>query len=335
MSDGRHHNRYFVQTIAHNSITVGTGDIEGNGWTAVCGGQVSRPARAWLKRRGETVSADGLYTPRAGRLLAYQSHPRFDYAAGDATHSYSPDAVRSFTRQFLFIRPDLFVVFDRVVSVRAADPKRWYLHTMEEPRLLDGEREPDTSVHAQGHFLWKGTAGAASHRGSTLFWKTLLPRNAVIRAIGGPGHQFEVNGENYDMYDAWYRRLGQEFFDRIGLGMWRIEVEPLKKQAQDFFLHVLQATDRTVSIMAPAELIEGSDMVGARIRTGIDTVTVTFGVTGPVRGHITLQGDGDALDMDLAKDAIDDYEAWRTDPRYARWKKDPYLQAALTPMTRP
>ncbi len=335
MSDGRHHNRYFVQTIAHNSITVGTGDIEGNGWTAVCGGQVSRPAREWLKRRGEPVAAEGLYTPRAGRLLAYQTHPRFDYAAGDATRSYSPDSVRSFTRQFIYVRPDLFVVFDRVVSVRADDPKRWYLHTMEEPRLLDGSEERDTSIHSEGHFLWKGTTGAASHRGSTLVWKTLLPRQAVIRKIGGPGHQFEVNGENYDMYEAWYRRLGQEFFDRIGLGMWRIEVEPLKKQTEDLFLHVLQATDRGVSTMAPAELIEKNDMVGARIRTGSGEVTVTFNVTAAVRGHITIQGEGTAVDMDLATDVIDDYEAWRADPRYPRWKSDPYLKAALTPMPRP
>jgi len=45
LSDGRHHDRYFIQTSAHNSITVGTDDVPGEHWTAVCGGQVSRPRR--------------------------------------------------------------------------------------------------------------------------------------------------------------------------------------------------------------------------------------------------------------------------------------------------
>jgi len=325
LSDGRHHNRYFVQTIAHNSITVGTDDVQGNGWTAVCGGQVSRPAREWLGRRGEKATADSLYTSQAGRMLAYQTHPRFDYAAGDATHSYSPDYLSNFTRQFVYVRPDLFVVFDRVASVRAADPKRWYLHTMEEPQLLDGSQELDASVHPQGHFLWKGTTGRATHKGGTLLWKTLLPKQAVIRKIGGKGHQFEVNGENYDMYDAWYQRVGQDFFDRIGLGLWRIEVEPLEKRHDDLFLHVLQATDDSVAKMAPAELIESQGTVGTRIRTPGGEVTVTFAATGPLRGHVTIRGGAEAVDVELARDVVDDYKAWRDDPRYPRWINDPYL----------
>ena len=40
----------------------------------------------------------------------------FDYAAGDATHSYPPTRVKSITRQFVYLRPDTFVVFDRVAN---------------------------------------------------------------------------------------------------------------------------------------------------------------------------------------------------------------------------
>ncbi len=333
MSDGRHHNRYFIQTIAHNSITVGTDHIPGKGWTAVCSGQVSRPAREWVQRWGLPATADTLYTPYAGTMLAYQTHPLFDYAAGDASRSYSPDYVKNFTRQFVYVRPGLFVVFDRVSSVRAEDPKRWYLHTMEEPTLLDGREERDSTVHPEGHFLWKGTTGRAAHKGSALFWKTLLPKQVVIRKIGGKGHQFEVNGENYDMYDVWYERLGQDFFDRIGLGMWRIEVEPGQEQTEDLFLHVLWATDGSARRMLPTELIETSDSVGARIRAPGTEVAVTFATTGPVSGHITIRkGAATVLDSDLATEVVDTYEAWRDDPRYGRWMTDPYYQGALRPM---
>jgi hypothetical protein len=333
MSDGRHHDRYFSQTIAHNSITVGTGDVVGNGWTAVCGGQVSRPRREWLERWARAETAANLYEPRAGAIIAYQTHPVFDYVAGDATRSYSPDLVARFTRQFVYVRPDICIVFDRVRSVRAADPKRWYLHTMEESRLLDGREEPDLSVHPEGHFVWQGKTGRAAHRGSALFFKTLLPEEAIVRKIGGKGHQFEVNGENYDMYDAWYRRLSPEYFERIGLGLWRIEVEPAHERHEDLFLHVLWATGATARSMVPVERIEGEDKAGAAIQTAAGKVTVTFSTAGPVAGHIALERDGArVLDADLATRVVDDYSAWRDDPRYPDWTGDPFCQAALKPM---
>jgi len=334
MSDGRHHNRYFIQTIAHNSITVGTEDVEGNGWHAVCGGQVSRPKREWVQGWGLRPTEDTLYTPEAGRLLAYQTNPLFDYAAGDATRSYSPDSVSNFTRQFLYVRGnlDLFIIFDRVRSVRADDPKRWYLHTMEEPQLLDGTETLDPSVHPEGHYLWQGRTGKAVHNGSALFWKTLLPKQAIIRKMGGKGHQFEVNGENYDMYDAWYQRLDQNFFERIGLGLWRMEVEPVVRQRDDLFLHVLWATDASSAEMLPTDLVEEGDRVGARIRTPQGEVTATFAATAPVAAHLSIQGALGHLDSDLATEVRDDYEAWRDDPRYQRWMSDPAMQPALQPV---
>ena len=84
--------------------------------------------------------------------------------------------------------------------------KRWYLHTMAQPQCLDGQLTPDTQKHADGHLLATGRVLRAAHRGGALFCKTLFPRQATIRVLGGMGHQFEVNGENYDMYDAWWRQ---------------------------------------------------------------------------------------------------------------------------------
>lgn len=328
MSDGSHHERYFVQTIAHNSITIGTEDVAGDGWTAVCGGQVSRPKREWIDRWAER----GYGEPwRAGRILAYRTHPLFDYVAGDAARSYSPDLVRGFTRQLVYIRPGLFIVFDRVTAVRANDPKRWYLHTMEEPRLLDGEEAADTSLHDHGHYLWRGTTGRAAHQGSALFWKTLLPRQATIRKIGGRGHQFEVDGENLDMYDAWYERLGPGFFDRIGLGLWRIEVEPRGQSKEDLFLHVLWATDATAADMLPVELVEREGVAGARIQMGSGEVVVTFATRGPVRGRLGVETMDGRLDTELRPEVLDHYGEWHEDPRHARWMSDPYLKATLTP----
>jgi hypothetical protein len=142
------------------------------------------------------------------------------------------------------------------------------------------------------------------------------------------------------MYDAWYQRLDQNFFERIGLGLWRIEVEPAAKQQDDLFLHVLWATDASATEMLPTELVEEDGRVGARIRTPQGEVTVTFAATGPVAAHLSIQGArpqagaSARLDTDLATDVRDDYEAWRDDPRYQRWMSDPAMQPALQPMSR-
>ncbi len=330
MSDGRHHNRYFVQTIAHNSITVGTEDIAGNGWTAVCGGQVSRPKKEWLVRWGIPITGENLYTPQAGKIVAYETSPLFDYCAGDATRSYSPDKVALFVRQFVYVKPDYFVIFDRVRSVRAEDPKRWYCHTMGEPRSLDGAEVRDTSVHPEGHFLFRGRTWTAEHHGGRLFCTTLLPERATIRKIGGKGHQFEVNGENYDMYDVWYERVGQDFLNRIGIGWWRVEVEPQTRENDDLFLHVLQAADANVAQMVPVERVEEGGRVGARVLAGRRTFVVLFNKSGPVGGRIAIvEGGRTLLDRPLAQNVQDNYRQWKTDPRYKQWTTNKYFRCVI------
>jgi len=331
LSDGRHHDRYFSRTIAHNSITVGTDLIEGNGWRDWCGGQISRPRREWLQRWGLPVNEKTLYEPNAGRMIAFETQPLYDYSAGDASRSYSPDYVTSFTRQFVYIRPNLFFIFDRVGSVRANDPKRWYLHSMGEPHCLDGKEEPDKTIHPEGHWLFAGRTSSLIYNGSKLFCRTLLPERAVIRKLGGKGHQFEINGENYDMYDVWYDRVKQPFIERIGLGLWRIEVEPEVKATTDTFLHVLEAADEGKREMWPVKLVRNGDSVGAEVQTTDTVCTVSFRSTGSVGGHITIRRAGRVLaDSDLAGDVRDDYDQWRSDPRYDAWTNDPHYRAALS-----
>jgi len=323
---GKHHELYFKQTIAHNTITVGTDEIHGRGSRAVCGGQVSRAAREWLARWGVRRRQPGL-------IVAYETHPHFCYAAGDARQSYSPDRVRAFTRQFLYVRPGAVVIFDRVSAVRPSDPKRWYLHTMAQPLCVDGELAPDRSVHPEGHFLAAGRTLRAPHGGSVLFSRTLLPEKAVIRVLGGKGHQFEVNGVNYDMSPKWWKNVGTKAYqERIGIGWWRVEVEPEVKQAEDLFLHVLWATEASAKAMFPVETLERGGQVGAKFVAGGIAVEVTFAKAGPVAGHIKLSRGGNLIaDRSLASTVEDNYQQWRADPRFKDWTTNPHMRAVISP----
>ena len=329
-SDGQHHERYFAQTIAHNSLTVGTEDVAGRS-RSVCGGQVSRVPDAWLRAYGLPVNEENRYSRQAGAILAYETTPRFCYVAGDATQSYAPQSVRQFSRQFLYVRPGVVVIFDRVTAVRPEDSKRWYLHTMEQPACLDGELRPDTSVHPEGHSLATGDTLRAVHGGSALFSKTVLPRKAIIRVLGGPGHQFEVNGQNYDMNSLWWKEVGTKAYqEQIGLGWWRVEVEPPTKSADDLFLHVLWATPERQTEMFPVETTEDASQVGVRFVADGVSVEASFAKAGDVGGRLRLmQGDRVLVDRPLASVVEDDYHQWKTDPRFSEWQTHPAMRAVV------
>ena len=227
----------------------------------------------------------------------------------------------------------MIVVFDRVTAVRADDPKRWYLHTMEQPRCVNGELRPDRSIHAEGHFLAAGDTLRAAHGGSVLFSKTVLPRKAVIRVLGGAGHQFEVNGENYDMYPRWWKEVGtKDYQEQIGIGWWRVEVEPAAKSPNDLFLHVLWATEDGVRDMFPVETIERSRQTGIRFVADGIAVEAHFAKYGDLAGHIRLMKEGRVLaDDPLPCRVQDDYGLWKADPRFHDWSTNPAMQAVIVP----
>ena len=209
--------------------------------------------------------------------------------------------------------------------------KRWYLHAMEQPEGVDGQLKADRSVHPQGHFVAAGQTLRASHGGSALFCKTLLPRNATIRVLGGKGHQFEVAGENYDMYDTWWQKVGTPAYqEEIGIGGWRVEVEPPAPQPEDIFLHVLWAADDTAQTMCPVETIEEASQAGARFAVNGVEVKVTFATTGDVGGHITLLQNGKSIDdRPLANGVEDSYQKWSSDPRFQARMTNPYMRAGI------
>lgn len=330
-SDGKHHQNYFAQTIAHNSITIGTNSDPSPLCHTVFGGQVSRVPLEWLKQYGLPATDENRWSRQAGVIQAYETTPECCYAVGDARCSYDPSVIKAFTRQFLYIRPGLVVIFDRVQATRQSDVKRWYLHSMGQPQCLDGQLAPDTKTHPDGHFLATGRVLRSAHGGSALFCKTLLPRQATIRVLGGKGHQFEVNGENYDMYDLWWQKVGTPAYqEEIGLGWWRVEVEPQQPQPEEMFLHVLWAEDDSVQTMFPVETIEGAGQAGAKFSAHGVEVSVTFATSGEVGGHIRLIRNGKSIyDHALANGVEDNYKKWSSDTRFDAWTTNPYMRVVI------
>ena len=201
-----------------------------------------------------------------GDIVAFETNRRYSYVCGDAARSYRAHKLKSFTRQFLHIQPDLFVIFDRVVATRAGYRKYWLLHSINEPEI-------------------DGSTCEVREREGRLFCTTVLPQDAEVRKVGGPGHEFEVFGTNYPPALTHYPHSeGEEW------GSWRLEVTPGEPREQDYFLHVLAVGD-SLLVSAPELRVlarEGMQGIGFSYQ-GCD-YRILFHLTGSPGGVIRITG---------------------------------------------
>ncbi len=149
-----HHRNYFERTIAHNTITVYNPSETTFGSLANDGGQI--PPSEELPVRFGDASASDYYR---GEIVGYRDTEEFTYMKGDATAAYNPSKVTLFTREMVYLKPDIFVVLDRVRATSASYKKRWLLHSVNEPTITG-----DTVMVQEGT--------------SRLFVKSLLPAHA-------------------------------------------------------------------------------------------------------------------------------------------------------------
>jgi len=357
LGEGRPHMTHYArQTVAHNSITVGREafslkDYRGRELAVVVrGGQSPIQQPTWWKAWGLKRPQRGARAFREGRIVAYETSPLLDYAAGDATHSYPPSRVKAATRQFLYLRPATFVVFDRVTP--AADDLEviWNLHSLYEP-AWDAKRRADHSLPADRQFIVAADGrsreanpspgGRYVHTGDgtftiddrrpgmtgRLFVRPLLPADPdrTIRTIGGPWHEFEVNGVNYGPTAETYGRCKgaankHNLANSIGVGGWRIEISHDKPGGKRQFLAVLHAADRGTLSMPTVRQTAAAGGAGAQITIGPRVYEVTFTTTGPLGGQVKVTENGKATVHTLARTVADHYGAWSTHPHWRTWR---------------
>ena len=216
-----HHHNFAPQSVAHNTILIHEP-------------QEAMPHfwKAWgYKPDGKTYyNHGGQYKKDRGVALALHSTDDFIYAAGDGTKNYSEVKSKEVVRQFVYLKPNLFVIYDRVTSVRKDQKKEFLIRFQEEPVLL-------------GNNQWKAT-----HDG-TLLVSTLLPRSPSYNLVGGPGREFEASGQNWELPG------GANWADQFKTtGKWRLEISDSEEQVNSTFLNVLQAAASSTATPVNKEL---------------------------------------------------------------------------------
>lgn len=240
-----------------------------------------------------------------GDIVAFETQKDFDYVVGEAAGAYG-SRVDEYYRSALFIRKPgdkaYFVVYDRVKATNSNFKKKWLLHTVGEPVFSNGSI---INTEVSGHvYTTNGDSYSASNifNNSALYGKVLLPREHLVRKVGGNGYEFWVdgsspknwplsgiyNGTAYTWMDvATAPSIGKEWFmggplagtgnELKEVGQWRLELMPATQQQRDLFLNVIYMGD-TGESPAQVELVETvkGNMTGAYIKDSLKPMVVMF-----------------------------------------------------------
>ncbi len=215
-----------------------------------------------------------------GNLEVFEHATCHDYVACDVTQAYQNPMVTTdgntakvdqVNRQFVYLRPDLLVVFDRVDALDPTYEKRFILHAIQQPTISGSTA---TIVNGMGK----------------LVAQTLLPANPKMNVVT----DFTVDGTPYPPSAP----------DKESGGT-RIEIVPTTQAKQDYFLNVLQITDATDGSPPTVTMTQDATTVTANIDYKGATFTLTFDKSGPMGGHIAAkEADGTTCDENLGAGGV-------------------------------
>ncbi len=236
-----HNSNYFRRTIAHNCLLIEQPDEDF--------GIGSQPNGVRIKLAND----GGMINSIGSKMLHYESNEKYTYCHADLTAPYAKSKAEKVERRFLFLYPDTVVIKDTVKSVKPEYRKAFILHP---------GAQPIVSGNSYSYNEMRVTA--------------LLPANARLEAIGGPGKEYWVDGQNWPTApedDADKKNKGYLYGD------WRVETRPADDtQAETTFLHVI---DLDSGVASPMLNQDGS--VTVCTRTG--KINILFRDDGTVQVH--------------------------------------------------
>lgn len=263
---GSHDVNYHARSIAHNTVLILDPRER---WPAIRGGKVTGndggQHHNWPHHNG-AVGDPGEWEQKRhlydiADMLAFRERGQYMYAAVDLTRSYSSNKLVNYTRQVVYLRPGTFVILDNVTSARREFKKTWVLQAMKPPT-----RSGDHHVISNG----KGK----------LYVQTLLPERPVISFASGS----ELYGYGGKAYPP-ERSTG-------AAPECRVEISPAEESVQDFFLHVLTATDAGAEAAPLATLQRNGD----RLEVKVGEATIAFSSRRP-GGEIQIGAQREELEV--------------------------------------
>ena len=264
LDDCWHDNNYYSASVAHNVITI---RMEGEKFSG------------WPHPKYAVANHGGMYKGIGGVVRAFETNDLYTYLCGDSTACYRPEKCRKMIRQFVYIRPDYFVICDTVETVKPEQKQSWLLHSQNEP-------------------VENGDTFRFDEEQGRLFCKTFLPVDHQRTKIGGPGKEFWADGKNYPLGKTRQAEYAQRFKGKKAplFGNWRMEISPGKPVAKNRFLHLIQVGLKNKKPeMVKSVYVKENGLEGVRF-TACDKTdyTVLFDRTG-LNGRIRAEKNGKKL----------------------------------------
>ena len=258
-----HHKVYYPQTIAHNAMLIRA---------------ENEPLPPyWYPANAPAITGkifnDGGQNRLKGCSVSVDSSPYHAVGVGDATECYSPDKCQEAIRFFVFVKPDIFIVYDRITSKNDDQNKYFVLHT-------------------QNQLLKKSDTWYSRNGDGALFIKSLLPKQSKVNVIGGENHEFVANGKNFMIsieQQPWLKK-------KNWLGQYRLEITAPRARKKERFLTVLQSADTQKEAMTTCKLFQDETYDSVEFLCNDGAVgTVRFCRDGEPGGQIQLLKEGKVL----------------------------------------
>jgi heparin/heparan-sulfate lyase len=246
-----HEINYYYDTIAHNCVLI---HLQGEKFSG---------ARGPLS----VANTGGMNKNHGAQVKAFETNEHFTYIASDATTCYNENKAEEVIRQFIFIYPDYFIVFDRVTSKSHDQKKTWLLHTQHEPQI-------DNDIFS------------AVHRNGKIFVRTLMPQDFHSEKIGGPGKEFWADGRNWPIEGDYNKKRTP---DQHLFGCYRMEISSDNANKKELFLHLIEVGDKhELTKMTLSRFINKRNKAGIEFDTRETTVRILFNRDGEVGGNIRI-----------------------------------------------
>ena len=243
---GWHLPYYYARTVAHNCVTI---DMPGEKFKKYWGGP-----SAVEEKNLEHPNDGGQCNVLGSKVLKHEETADYVYVASDATESYHQDKAELVMRELVWCAPDVFVVFDRVVSDKVEYAKRWLYHMAAEPRMKGKLEFSEVS------------------QGGKSICRTLFPKDAEIVKVGGPGKQFWSDYRNWEIPEltpedyGYVKRSTIPSNEHPLVGQWRVEVLPGKMREKDFFMHIIQVGDENLEGLPKTRTFENAGVIGVEFK---------------------------------------------------------------------
>lgn len=246
-----HEINYYYDTIAHNCVLI---HLQGEKFSGARGPM-------------SVANTGGMNKNHGAQVKAFETNEHFTYIASDATTCYNENKVEEVIRQFIFIYPDYFIIFDRVTSKSHDQKKTWLLHTQHEPQI-------DNDIFS------------AVHRNGKIFVRTLMPQDFHSEKIGGPGKEFWADGRNWPIEGDYNKKRTP---DQHLFGCYRMEISSDNAKKKELFLHLIEVGDKhELKKMTLSRFINKRNKAGIEFDTRETTVRILFNRDGEVGGNIRI-----------------------------------------------